>query len=170
MIEPGQNQIQNLCTEQSYQRGLRYFQEGRVKIIDASASRIVATVMGTQSYRVEIDLDKFSADCNCPYDWEGYCKHIVATFLAIDNEQEKVNKMMDEMSEELTGMYALLEPAETNALKDFLRRELEAQPSLRARFIARFSSSGKGKSLSDYKDEIDSLFDDVEERGFIPYG
>ncbi len=170
MIEPGQDQIRDLCTEQSYQRGMRYFQEDRVKIIEASPSRIVATVIGTQSYRVEIDLDKFSADCNCPYDLEGYCKHIVATFLAIDNEPEKVNRMMDDSSQELTGMNALLEQAEPNALKDFLRRELEAQPDLRARFMARFSSIGEGKSLSDYKDEIDSLFDDLEEHGFIPYG
>ncbi len=170
MIEFGQDQIRDLCTEQSYQRGIRYFQEGRVKIIDASPSRIVATVIGTQSYRVEIDLDKFSADCNCPYDFEGYCKHIVATFLAIDSDHEKVNRMIDESSQELTGMHALLERAEPNALKDFLRRELEAQPNLRARFMARFAAICEGKSLFDYKDEIDSIFDDAEEHGFIPYG
>ena len=32
MIKSGQNQIRELCTEQSFQRGLRYFEEGRVKI------------------------------------------------------------------------------------------------------------------------------------------
>ncbi len=170
MIEPGQDRIRDLCTEQSYQRGMRYYQEGRVKIMDASSSRIVATVIGTQSYRVEIDLDKFSADCNCPYDFEGYCKHIAATFLAIDNEQEKVNRMMNESSQKLTGMQALLENAEPNALKDFLRRELEAQPALRARFMACFAAICEGKNLFDYKDEIDSIFDDAEEHGFIPYG
>lgn len=94
----------------------------------------------------------------------------MATFLDIDNEHEKVNRMIDERSQDLTGMYALLERADPNALKDFLRRELEAQPNLRARFMARFSSFGKGKSLSDYKEEIDSFFDNVEEHGFIPYG
>ncbi|VVB64980.1 Uncharacterised protein [uncultured archaeon] len=94
----------------------------------------------------------------------------MATFLAIDNEQEKVNRMMNESSQELTGMHALLERAEPNALKDFLRRELEAQPKLRARFMARFSAICEGKRLFDYKDEIDSIFDDAEEHGFIPYG
>ena len=54
-------------------------------------------MIGTDNYRVEIDLDDFSAVCNCPYDLEGYCKHIVAAFLAIDNEPEKVGGMMDEV-------------------------------------------------------------------------
>jgi uncharacterized Zn finger protein len=77
MIKPGQYQIRELCTEQSFQRGLRYFEEGRVKITEALSSRIVATVIGTNNYRVEIDLDDFSAVCNWTYDLEGYCKHIV---------------------------------------------------------------------------------------------
>ena len=59
MIKSGQNQIRELCTEQSFQRGLRYFEEGRVKIKEASSSQIVATVIGTNNYRVEIDLDLF---------------------------------------------------------------------------------------------------------------
>jgi hypothetical protein len=171
MIKPGQNQIRKLCTEQSFQRGMRYFEEGRVKITGASPSRIVATVIGTDSYLVEIDLDDFSAICNCPYDMEGYCKHIVAVFLAIDNEQEKVDKMMDEYSRELDKMHALLERIEPNALNHFFRKELETHPDLRARFMAQFSPIGEGKSLSNYKDEIDPLFDEAEEEyGLIPYG
>lgn len=170
MIKPGQNQIRELCTEQSFQRGLRYFEEGRAKITEASPSRIVATVMGTENYRVEIDLDKFSATCSCPYDLEGYCKHIVAAFLAIDNEPEKVDRMMDECSEVLKKMHTLLESAEPNDLKDFFGRELVANSDLRARFMACFLPIGEGKSLSNYRDEIDSLFDDAEEHGFIPYG
>ena len=171
MIKPGQDQIRGLCTEQSFQRGLRYFEEGRVKITRASSSRIVATVIGTDNYRVEIDLDDLSAACNCPYDLEGYCKHIVAAFLAIDNEPEKVYKMMDERSQELTKMKALLERMEPNILNDFFCREMATHPDLMARFMARFSPTGEGKSLSNYKDEIDSLFDEAEEyHGLIPYG
>jgi predicted secreted protein len=171
MIKPEQNQIRELCTEQSFQRGMRYFEEGRVKITDASSSRIVATVIGMDNYRVEIDLDDCSAACNCPYDLEGYCKHIVAAFLAIDNEPEKVDRMMNECSLGLKKMHALLERTEPNVLNDFFCREMETHPDLRARFMARFSPIGEGKSLSNYKDEIDSLFDEAEEGyGLILYG
>ena len=171
MIKPGRNQIRELCTEQSFQRGMRYFEEGRVKITGASSSQIVATVIGTDIYRVEIDLDDFSAFCNCPYDLEGYCKHIVAAFLAVDNEPEKVDKKVDEYSQELNKMHDLLERIEPNALNDFFCRELENHPDLRARFMAQFSPIGKGKSLSNYKDEIDSIFVEAEEEyGLISYG
>ena len=171
MIKSGQYQIRDLCTEQSFQRGLRYFEEGRVKITEASASRIAATVSGTDNYKVEMDLDDFSAVCSCPYDLEGYCKHIVAAFLAIDNEQENVDNMMDKYSQELDKMHALLERIEPNALNYFFRKELETHQDLRARFMAQFSPIGKGKSLSNYKDEIDSIFDESEdEYGLISYG
>jgi hypothetical protein len=171
MIKPGRNQIRELCTEQSFQKGMRYFEEGRVKITWASPSLIVATVIGTDNYRVEIDLDDFSAVCSCPYDLEGYCKHIVAAFLAIDNEQENVDNMMDDYSQELDKMHALLERIEPNALNHFFRKELETHQDLRARFMAQFSPIGKGKSLSNYKDEVDSIFDEAEEEySLIPYG
>ena len=171
MIRSGQNQIRELCTEQSFQRGLRYFEEGRVKIKEASSSQIVATVIGTDSYRVEIDLDDFSAVCNCPYDLEGYCKHIVAAFLAVDNVSEKVDRIMDDGFEELGKMHALLERTEPDVLNDFFARELETNPELRSRFMARFSPIGEGKSLSSYKGEIDSIFEEAEdEHGLISYG
>jgi hypothetical protein len=113
----------------------------------------------------------FSAICNCPYDLEGYCKHIVATFLVIDNEPKKIDKMVDECSQELDKMHALLKRIEPNELNDFFRKELETHPDLMARFPAQFSPISEGKSLSNYKDEIDSLFGEAEEEyGLIPYG
>ena len=162
--------LKEMCTEQSFQEGLRYFQEGRVKITEASSFCIVAIVSGTENYRVEIDLDKFHAFCTCPYDLEGFCKHIVATFLAIDSNKKEVDKMMDECGLELKKMQSLLESAEPKALKDFFCTEMETYPDLRDRFTACFSEIGDGRSLSNYKREVDSLFDEVEERGFIPYG
>ena len=32
------------------------------------------------------------ANCSCPYDWGGYCKHIVAVLLAYLHEPEKVTE------------------------------------------------------------------------------
>jgi uncharacterized Zn finger protein len=90
MIRQEIDLLKELCTEQSFQKGLRYFQEGRVKISDASSSCVVAIVSGTENYRVEIDLDKFHAFCTCPYDLEGFCKHIVATFLAINSNKKVI--------------------------------------------------------------------------------
>lgn len=170
MVESRQDQIRELCTEQSFQRGLRYLEEGRVKIVEAASPRIVAKVVGTDNYRVEIDLDHLSAVCNCPYDLEGYCKHIVAVFMAVEREPEMVNNKIDECTQELEKMNNLLKDADPDALDDFFRRELEANAELRSRFLARFSAVGEGRSLSSYKDEIESIFDEAEdEHGLIYY-
>jgi len=170
MVESRQDLIRELCTAQSFQRGLRYFEEGRVKIVEASSSRIVAKVVGKDNYRVEVDLDHLSAVCNCPYDLEGYCKHIVAVFMAVDREPEKVNSMIDECIQELEKMSSLLKNADPDELDDFFRRELGANAELRSRFLARFSAVGEGRSLSSYKDEIESRFEEAEdEHGLIYY-
>lgn len=66
-------------------------------------------MLGNDSYRVEIDLDHRSARCSCPYDLEGYCKHIVATFLAVEREPEKVDRMVGKVSAGLESVQALLE-------------------------------------------------------------
>lgn len=125
-----QSQLRDLCTQQSFQRGLRYFEEGRVKIKEASCSRIAAVVLGNDSYRVEIDLDRLSARCSCPYDLEGYCKHIVATFLAVKREPKEVERMVSQVSAELESVQALLVRTDPDAVSDFLLQELESNPCL----------------------------------------
>jgi hypothetical protein len=46
----------------------------------------------------------------------------------------------------------------------------ERNPEMKARFLAIYGQKGEGKSVSDYKSEIDDLYDELEDRGFIPYG
>lgn len=170
MIKLDLNRIKTLSTQSSFERGMRYFEEGRVKIKEASPSKVVASVAGTDNYRVEVDLKDLSATCTCPYDWEGYCKHIVATLLAIDKNREEIESMMKRSSSELERMETVLERTKARALKDFLRQEMERLPDLRARFMASFAEEGEGRSLSDYKEEVESLYDLAEDHGFVPYG
>ncbi|HEY83820.1 MAG TPA: hypothetical protein G4N96_01725 [Chloroflexi bacterium] len=44
---------------------------------------LTADVSGTRPYQVEIEVDEggILAQCTCPYDWGGYCKHIGAVLL-----------------------------------------------------------------------------------------
>jgi|GEM_PF-2721621 len=51
-----------------------------VKSLDVSDTTITAQVRGSKLYNVEIVFDQeevVKASCNCPYDYSGYCKHIV---------------------------------------------------------------------------------------------
>ena len=80
-----QEQILAKVTKKSFERGDAYFAEGLVEWMIRSGNRLFSEVQGSewQPYKVGITLkgDDFTAACSCPYDWEGYCKHIIATLL-----------------------------------------------------------------------------------------
>jgi len=67
------------------QRGRRYFNEGRVRLEQVEEDYVRASVRGSRLYEVEItknDRGEIDTDCTCFYDWNGACKHVVATLLA----------------------------------------------------------------------------------------
>jgi len=71
---------------------------------------------------------------------------------------------------ELKKADAILKKADPEELRGFLRRELEKRPDLMERFMACFSQAGQGRSLSHYKNEAESLYDDAECHGYVSYG
>ena len=81
-------------TEKSFQRGEEYFDMGMVESVVQRGSRLFAEVLGSEEdpYNVGVYLqeDEFSASCTCPYDWGGYCKHIVAVLLTWIHDRELV--------------------------------------------------------------------------------
>ncbi|MHA1363422.1 MAG: SWIM zinc finger family protein [Candidatus Freyarchaeota archaeon] len=160
------DKIRSLCTEDSFERGLKYFEEGRVKEIEFFEGTVTATVEGTQKYRVTIHVDDdLEADCTCPYDRGGYCKHIVATLIALskDYKEIKVKKKREE-----DRIASLLNRVGLEELREFLRAEFEKDPRLRTHFALYFTGEGEGKSVQDYKKEISQLWYDIpHDYGFI---
>jgi len=72
-------------------RGQDYWRQGRVQLELLSDGHISATVRGSDTYRVTIDLysgrKRAELDCTCPYAIDyGACKHLWATLLAADDE------------------------------------------------------------------------------------
>ena len=69
-------------------RGQSYFSKGRVTLMSAKPSEVVAKVRGTTKYRVRVRLrgSKLLASCTCPYfSPQGEpCKHLWATLLLAD--------------------------------------------------------------------------------------
>lgn len=171
MIDLDEDDLRQMCTESSFDRGERYFEEGRVRIKEATTTRVKAVVSGTNDYQVEIELDEeFSGECDCPYDWDGLCKHIVATFLAVIRDDVEIEPLMNKSSSEFEDTEQLLKRADADALRSFLLSEMEQRADLRNRFKAVFGKKGEGRSLNDYKAEAESLYDDVEDHGYVPYG
>lgn len=164
-------EIRALCTESSYERGLEYFHQGRVKNLSQFGKKTTATVTGTNDYKVTICADKedIEASCTCPYDWSGYCKHIVATLIALSTDYHKVKKDGEEKAQEIE---AILNSLSLNELREFLMAEFEENLSLRDHVTIYFSGRGsRRRSILDYKKEINLLYRQAAGRhGFIEYG
>ncbi|MDG4559599.1 MAG: SWIM zinc finger family protein [Candidatus Contendobacter sp.] len=75
------------ATDRSIRRGEDYFKGGAVETLVLRGDELEADVQGNapRPYRVWIKFDAggtADATCTCPYEYGGWCKHIVATLLA----------------------------------------------------------------------------------------
>ncbi|MFQ6084512.1 MAG: SWIM zinc finger domain-containing protein, partial [Candidatus Aminicenantia bacterium] len=164
-------EIRMLSTESSFERGMEYFTQGHVKNIEQFGNKITAIVSGKQDYRVTIRLyeDDFTAECTCPYDWGGYCKHIIATLIALSKNYKEIKESKNREEEKIE---TILNNVSLEELKEFLRTEFENDPRLRNIFAIHFSGKApQDKSIHDYKKEINLLYRNATGRyGFIEYG
>lgn len=83
------NQLKELATPASFQRGKEYYEEGYVRKISPKGNIFEGTVEGSYRYRLKMEVQggKLSFQCSCPYDYEGICKHCIAFGLAILAEE-----------------------------------------------------------------------------------
>ncbi|HNY34347.1 MAG TPA: hypothetical protein PKK68_06785 [Methanothrix soehngenii] len=171
MIDLGENEIRQLCSESSFSRGEMYFEEGRVSIKETTLTRIKAVVSGTEDYHVEIEFgEELSGECDCPYDWGGMCKHIVAVLLAVVRDEDKTKDLIEESNQEREEIKKLLKMADADDLRSFLLSEMEQQADLLNRFKVVFGKSRSEFSVDAYKSDVELLYEDVEHHGYVPYG
>ena len=79
----------------------------------STAGAILARVSGTKNYSVFIRYNEhevLNVHCSCPYDQEGYCKHIVHVLVAADAQMELTPNQTD------TKQTSLFEPQEASIL------------------------------------------------------
>jgi uncharacterized Zn finger protein len=111
----------------SFARGREYFQDGAVSELTLRGDILQAEVEGSdiEPYQVTVTLDAsgiVEADCTCPYDWGGWCKHIVATLLAVLNAPE--------LLEEKPPLETLLASLDREQLQALLLKLARRQPGL----------------------------------------
>jgi uncharacterized Zn finger protein len=89
--------IREHTSAQSFERGSQYSRDGSVLGLVLRGRHLSAEVAGSQyePYQVEIDFDDAGITltfCSCPYDWGGWCKHIVAVLLNVIEAPEIIDE------------------------------------------------------------------------------
>lgn len=122
------------CSASVYQKGYSYFRNSRVKklLYQQNEGKYVGTVQGSTLYTVDIWTDKkgdlVDTSCTCPAfsQYYGYCKHIVATMLALDNNsklrEERETAQYRQIFGDILNSFNLDEPNPT--------REIVLKPTL----------------------------------------
>ncbi|MFS2709724.1 SWIM zinc finger family protein [Bacteroides xylanisolvens] len=165
-------------------RGEEYYETGAVSELEEdSPGEWTATVEGTVNYNVEISMDGKEIEtwyCDCPYDGE-ICKHVVATLLAIRDNEKKVSRsafskmkakveeavVLEETKEavkacqpyvEIGQLLSFVKPQELSQfIYEYASMHPEFKTALLNRFIAKeLSVTSREKN---YKAEIQKVFD-----------
>ncbi|WP_008311925.1 SWIM zinc finger domain-containing protein [Leptolyngbya sp. PCC 6406] len=128
------DEIHEYTEPQVFARGENYYQSGAVERLVQRGQTLEAMVLGSDPYRVQIDLNAegiTAAACTCPYDWGGWCKHIVATLLAVLDQPHQVEQrpelealLADLSQEKLTTLLQNLVTHFPETL-DWLERQLQ---------------------------------------------
>src|SRR5438067_9551208 len=146
--------IRTGATEKSFQRGRELYRSGAFSNAWVQGQSLSGECEGNESpfYKVRVELDDGgirSATCTCPYDFGGYCKHIIALLLAYAQrpKQFAVRREPAELLSDLTREQLL-------ALVTKLLRE---QPDLYewVETALALPASGKAKSKTAKRKRVD---------------
>ena len=158
-----------------FERGQNYREEGRIQRLDRFDDLVTATVHGSNLYDVTVDFGGSSIDtrCTCPHDGGGDCKHVVAVLIAVDDRDTEtvsdIDPERDETVPETVDIESLVEQTTAEDLRTFLLDIIDDDRDIGDRFVV-FVGEDTGKTVYDYKQEIDRLFDDaVSRRRMVEY-
>lgn len=140
------------------ERGVDYYLNNFVILLkEGEASEWKSHVAGSNSiYEVQIKLqdeEVISYDCDCPYDWGGACKHIVATLFAIrdqiDEQPQGGAQARGQADAEIVGRVdQVMSKSDTKDLLNFLREQLQGDQQMAHRFLMRFEEQGQLSDLA----------------------
>lgn len=177
--------LRQLTDSGSWDRGIRYFQQGRVSRLVIDADTVTARVMGTHEYTVELwaDEDRIHGECTCPMGDRGiFCKHCVATSLecleqgidqlgpgkgsippADTDEAEPDSRVTD-----LETIRDYLRGADAGDLVEMLLAQAKVDDRLLRRLVTRAAANrGEGPDLEAFKRAVDEV---TWPMGFVEYG
>jgi uncharacterized Zn finger protein len=103
--------LKSLSSTESFARGNELYRSGAIYDTFRQGNVLTGKCEGSSApfYQLRVTIDEGGiqeASCTCPYDWGGYCKHIIALILTYIHdpeaivEQQRVDKMLTDMDKE----------------------------------------------------------------------
>lgn len=144
------------ATEKSFARGQELLRRNAISQNAIQGNTLSGLCEGTGApfYKVRAELDEGgvrAASCSCPYDFGGYCKHIVALLLAYARKPERFAHRQDP-----TELLADLSREQLIALLTKLLRELPDLTDLIEAALVAPSVSGQRKTSAGRRKEVDT--------------
>ncbi len=154
------------------ERGLAYFDEGRVSELERTEDGYTATVEGTEEYEVEILLDGDSIEdmiCDCPYAEDGNaCKHMAAVLFAVA-AAEPSKKKAPAKKERLTPN-RLVEKIPDSQLRPLLTKLVSEDEKLYRVLLLRYGGASLDECIKTLRKELVSIGRQYADRdGCIDY-
>ncbi len=157
--------LQEFADERSFERGVRYFEEGRVTSLTEHRGEVIATVKGSRMYtaRLREEGGLLEGSCSCPVGKSGgFCKHCVAAGLAWLEEQKKERKTPREPSEAkvtLDDVEEYLSSLPQKELADMIMERICSDTDLRVKLLRKAARSRPEKlDMKTYRDALDYAF------------
>jgi uncharacterized Zn finger protein len=172
LLEP--DRLRRLAGDAYFARGEAYRSEGRVGPIRFDGEVVVATVSGTEDYRVMlwVEGEELGYSCTCPLGEEGvFCKHCVAAGLVWRVEYIEAGRHSDKEIEGGGGIGEIrtyLSALPAAALVELIVEQTRADDALYRRLRLR---AGEAKGEKPDRALWRGAFDEaVEAHGYVSYG
>ncbi len=162
--------LKNRTDSAVWSRGVSYFKNGSVrKVVEVDDNKFEAIVVGSDKYKVRIKIsngDISKCSCNCPYDYGGPCKHIVALALYIDKNFLKIESKKDSKSDIVDRIF---EKISLNEIKNFLKDVVLNNKTVKERFLKLFDKSVDAKKAKDYyiKQIVDCISSELDSYDYL---
>ena len=103
--------LKSLSSTESFARGNELYRSGAIYDAFRQGNVLTGKCEGSSApfYQLRVTIDEGGiqeASCTCPYDWGGYCKHIIALILTYIHdpevfvEQQRVEELLTDLDKE----------------------------------------------------------------------
>ena len=153
--------LRGLAGARSYARGLDYFEAGCVEKLRLEGESLLATVQGTQRYRVELRPGEgmLEHSCTCPFGRDGaFCKHCVAAGLALLEAGADAPESGPEPLS-VDAVRARLERLDREELESLLLEQARLDERVLERLRLRFAAESDGVDLASFRRAIELAVD-----------